>query len=62
MRAKTALLAHEQAAHRGQMLALIGRLLRQEYEYDTAQPVPDRIADLVKKIEQSTSASQPERK
>jgi hypothetical protein len=37
------------------MLALIGRLLREGF--DTAQHLPDRLSDLVKKIEQSEGAS-----
>jgi len=45
-------LSREKEAHREQMLTSIGRWLREEY--DTAQPLPDRLAALVRKIEQST--------
>ena len=36
----------------GSRCSSIGRWLREEY--DTAQPLPDRLAALVRKIEQST--------
>jgi hypothetical protein len=51
MRGLSASLERERAAHRAQMLALIGRLLREGY--DTAQPLPDRLSDIVRKIERS---------
>ena len=51
-------LSREKAAHRKQALATIGQKLRQEY--DVAQPMPDRLSDLVKEIEQSTSESRVE--
>jgi hypothetical protein len=41
----------EKAAHRAQILASIGRGLREGH--DATQPLPDRLADLVRKIEQS---------
>ena len=47
-------LSREKAAHREQMLTSIGRWLKEEY--DTAQPLPDRLAALVRKIEQSTES------
>jgi hypothetical protein len=52
MRCKTASLGREGAANREQMLALIGRGLREEY--DTAQPLLDRPANLVRQIAQLT--------
>jgi hypothetical protein len=47
-------LSREKAAHREQILMSIGKGLRQEYE---AQPVPDRLSDLVKELEQPTGDS-----
>jgi hypothetical protein len=52
MPGKNASLSRENAANRTQMLAEIGRRLRKEY--DAPLPLPDRLAALVKKIEQST--------
>ncbi len=52
MRRNGALLSSEKAAHSAQVLASIGRGLREGY--DAAQPLPERLADLVRKIEQST--------
>jgi hypothetical protein len=52
MRSK-GILSSEKAARRAQILASIGRGLREGH--DAAQPLPDRLADLVRKIEQSTS-------
>jgi hypothetical protein len=55
MRRGSVLLAREKGAHRGQMLASIGRGLRDEY--DTALPLPDRVSDLVRQIAQPTEES-----
>jgi hypothetical protein len=55
---RNGVLANENAAHRAQILASIGRGLRERH--DAAQPLPDRLADLVREIEQS-GESQPKR-
>jgi hypothetical protein len=44
-------------AHGQLILAKIGERLREEY--DATQPLPDRLADLVKKIEQSETVADP---
>jgi hypothetical protein len=44
--------SRERAERRKQVLASIGRLLRQVY--DTPSPLPDRLADLMKELERST--------
>ena len=44
------LLSREIAACRAQVLAELGRRLREGY--DAEQPLPDRLAELVRKIEQ----------
>jgi hypothetical protein len=49
------LLSREKANRMRQLQASIGRCLREEY--DAGQPLPDRLADLVRKIERSTSGS-----
>jgi hypothetical protein len=59
MRRNGVLLSRENATHMAQVLAEIGRRLR--YEYDTTQPLPHRLADLVREIDQSTGERQPER-
>jgi hypothetical protein len=46
------LMAWGKAAHMAQVQASIGRLLRDGY--DTAQPLPKRLADLVRQIAQPT--------
>jgi hypothetical protein len=43
--------SREKSAHRAQMLAVIARRLREEY--DATQPLPAHLSDLVRKIEQS---------
>ena len=48
-------LSREKAAHREEMLTSIGQLLRREF--DVAEPVPDRLSDLVKELEQPSSKS-----
>ena len=53
MRRKTILLSRGTAVQRSQVLGEIGRRLRERYEL--AQPMPDRLAELVGKIEQSGS-------
>jgi hypothetical protein len=55
MRRDSVLLSREKAAHRTQILASIGRGLREVY--DTAHPLPDRISDLVRQIAQPTEES-----
>ena len=55
MRDKNASLTREKAAHREEMLTSIGQLLRREF--DVAEPVPDRLSDLVKELEQPSSKS-----
>jgi hypothetical protein len=58
MRRNGVLVAHENAAHRVRVLAEIGRGLREGH--DAAQPLPDRLADLVREIDQLTGERQPE--
>lgn len=53
MHGNIALRLQEIAAHREQILASIGRRLREEY--DLPQPLPPRLAELVRKIEQPGS-------
>jgi hypothetical protein len=55
MRDKNASLSREKAAQREQMLTSIGQWLK--LEYDVAQPLPDRLSDLVRKIEQSPASA-----
>jgi hypothetical protein len=55
MRRESARSLREAAAHMTQMQASIGRWLRDEY--DTAQPLPARLADLVMQIAQLTEDS-----
>jgi hypothetical protein len=52
MRRNDVLLARENAGHRAQVLAEIGRRLRDEY---IAEPLTDRLASLVRQIERSGS-------
>jgi hypothetical protein len=52
MGGKSALLLREEAARTRAVLATIGRGLRQRY--DAPQPLSERLAELVRKIEQST--------
>ena len=59
MRRNSVLLSQESAAHREQILAAIGRRLKEEC--GSPQALPDRLADLVRKFEQSTGKSQSER-
>jgi hypothetical protein len=47
---KIGVLSREEADCMKQVLAAIGRALRGQY--DTAEPLPDRLADLVRKMEQ----------
>jgi hypothetical protein len=49
------LLERENAAHTVQVLTEIGRRLRDEY--DTAQPLPACLADLVRKIAEPIQSS-----
>jgi hypothetical protein len=49
---KNSLLLRENVEHAHQVRAAIGRLLREQY--NVAQPLPERLADLMKKIEQSS--------
>jgi hypothetical protein len=49
MRRLNGLSPREAAVHRTEMLAAIGRRLRETY--DVTQPLPDPLADLVRKIE-----------
>lgn len=50
MRRNRVFLSRENAAHRARVLAEIGRRLREGY--DAEQPLPDRLADLVRIIDQ----------
>jgi len=59
-RRKSDLYAREKVAHLEQIRWSIGRWLRDEY--DTTQPVPKRLADLVRKIEQLSSKSLSQRR
>jgi hypothetical protein len=52
MRRNGVLLSSEKLAHRAQVLASIGRGLREGH--DATQPLPDRLADLLRKIEEPT--------
>jgi hypothetical protein len=45
----------ESGGHREQVLAAIGRWLKEQY--DCSQPLPDRLAELLTKIERSPSES-----
>jgi hypothetical protein len=56
MRRNGVLQSQENAAHRAHVLASIGRRLREQY--DATQPPSGRLADLVSKIERSTSGSE----
>jgi hypothetical protein len=58
MRRNGGLLSPEKATHRARVLAEIGRGLREGY--DATQPLPNRLADLVREIDQSTGERQPE--
>ncbi len=58
MRRLNGLSPREAAVHRTEMLATIGRRLRETY--DVAQPLPDQLADLVRKIEQLEGNSTPD--
>jgi hypothetical protein len=49
----------EDALTRKKALDSIGRTLREEY--DTSQPLPDRLANLVDQIEQLTEGKNPPR-
>lgn len=53
------LLSREKANRMKQVRAAIGRRLREEYE--SVQPLPNRLSDLLRKIEGSTSKSPSER-
>jgi hypothetical protein len=55
---KRAASSQEQAERIKHAQASIGRRLREEY--DVTEPLPERLADLVRKIEQPTSESQSE--
>jgi hypothetical protein len=55
-RSGSSLTAQAKAAHMAQVQASIGRLLRDDY--DTAQPLPKRLADLVRQIAQPTEDCQ----
>jgi hypothetical protein len=55
MHRKSDSFAREKAAHMEQIRASIGRCLRDKY--DTSQPLPKRLADLVRKIKQPASKS-----
>jgi hypothetical protein len=55
MRSNRVLLSFEKAARKaahGALLAAIGRGLRERH--DAAQPLPDRLADIVRRIDQPT--------
>jgi hypothetical protein len=53
MAGKSALLLREKAARTREVLASIGRGLREKYE--APQPLSKRLDELVRKIEQSTN-------
>ena len=53
MGGKSALLLREKAARTKEILTSIGPGLRKQY--DAPQPLSDRLAELVRKIEQSTN-------
>jgi hypothetical protein len=54
-----ALMSRKNADRMNRVQAAIGQALRKQYA--STQPLPDRLADLVEKLEQSTSLSQSER-
>ena len=58
MSRKIALFSREKADCMKAVQVELGRRLKEEY--GTAQPLPDRLAGLLRKIEQSISQSQPE--
>jgi hypothetical protein len=51
------LLSQKKADHMKAVRAEIGRKLREQYGTATAQPLPNRLADLLRKIELSASES-----
>ena len=53
MGGKSALSLREKAARNREFLASLGRALREQY--DAPQPLSERLAELVRKIEQSTT-------
>ena len=53
---RSVLASRENAAHRAQILASIGRRLRDEC--DIAQPFPDRLAELVNRMTGPTAVPQ----
>jgi len=55
MRRNGVLLSREEADHTRQVREEVGRRLREYYNADTP-PMPDRLADLVKTLEQSLLA------
>ena len=57
MRRNNVVYPRENAAHGAQVLAEIGRGLRDGY--DAGQPLPDRLADLVRKIDQLPDRQSP---
>jgi Anti-sigma factor NepR len=59
MRGLGALMSRKNAGRVNRIQAAIGQALRKQYA--STQPLPDRLADLVEKLEQSTSLSQSER-
>ena len=54
MGGKSALWLREKAARTKEVLASIGRGLREQHD-DAPHPLSDRLAELVRKIEQSTT-------
>ena len=57
MRGEITQLSREKAAGMEQLRASIGQWLRQEYDSYIEQPLPDRLADLLTQIAQSTDDS-----
>jgi len=58
MRRNGVLLTQEKAERARAVRAEIGRLLREQYEADV-RPMSDRLADLIKNIEQCESQPEP---
>jgi hypothetical protein len=52
-------LSREESAHRKCIIATIGQRLREEYDAGQRLLLSDRLSDLIRKIEQSSSEASP---
>ena len=57
MRENRVLLSREKANCMKQVQAALGRRLKEEY--DSVQPLPDRLSDLLRKLEEAASKDAP---